>query len=638
MTRLLKESFIPILLVIGGIFLLVFYSHYVADIDADQVTIIEIPSLAVQTSDEQEIVLDEESFAQVEKLRSDDPIYREAYQLIKNKQWQQAEQLYLDLIQDHDTSQGRTDLGFIYYKQADYKNAVSQFTRAIKQEPVFLPAYYYRAKTLGKMKSYDESAGDYLVYIKHFTADFSAHMNLGLVRLKQQQYQQAVPAFTEASELAPGRKKSKALYLLGKSYQKSGIDYYHLAAKSYQSSIRVFPGNIKPRMGLASLAENTEQGRNEAVELYKQVLQLKPNHSAAYFALAAIYSAQGESRAVKEAYSKAIEYNPSHIPARFNLGLIYLREKKWREAADQFQAIINFDPEHARAYFNLGRSNYRLQYYDQALKNYQTALELRKGDYPEVIVNIGLIYSAKKDYEKAIEYYSSALQKNKSSAKLYYNIGLAYSKLKQHDQAIQAFQSAIKYQPKYAQAWYNIGLMHARKQNTAQSIQAYQKAIQIKSDYRSAQLNLAVSMTRIGELKKAEIIYRQVLESHPRYASAWINLGLVLIEQQLFSEAEEVLSEASKLEPDNERVMGLLAKALASQGKYTTAVEYYRTTLDINPASKKYRLEYVRTLKQMKAYETALAEAEKAMQLHPDSQLLIKEYDQINLKLKSNNL
>ncbi len=638
MTRLLKESFIPVLLVIGGIFLIIIYSNYVADIDAEQVTIIEIPSQVIQNSEGQEVLIDEESFSQVEKLRSDDPEYREAYQLIRNKQWQQAEQVYLDIIKKHDTSQGRTDLGYIYYKMAEYENAVKQFAKAIKQEPVFIPAYYYRAKTLGKLKRYDESAKDYLEYISYFPTDFSAHMNLGIMRLKKQQYAQAVSNFTIASDLAPGQKKSKALYLLGKSYQKSGTNFYPLATKAYQNSIRVYPGNIKPRMGLASLLEITEQGMNDAIDLYQQVLQLKPNHSPAYFALAAIYNAKGEQRAVKDAYSKAIEYNPSYTPARFNLGLIYLREKKWREAADQFQSIINFNPQHARAYFNLGRSNYRLNNYDQALKNYQAALELKNGDYPEVIVNIGLIHSAKKDYEKAIECYSEALKTNKSSAKLYYNIGIAYSKFNQIDKAIQAFESAIEYRPKYAQAWYHIGLLHARKQNATQSIYAYQQAVRIKPDYRSAQLNLAVSLTRIGELKKAENIYRTVLESHPRYASAWINLGLVLIDQQLFSEAEEVLVQAAQLETGNDRVMGLLAKAMASQGNYAVAAEKYRVALDINPASKKYRLEYVRILEQLQDYELALAEVVKAMKLYPDSQLLNKEYHQINSKLKLNNL
>ena len=72
-----------------------------------------------------------------------------------------------------------------------------------------------------------------------------------------------------------------------------GTKYYAQAEDAYQRSIRVFPGNIKPRMGLASLLPDNEQGRLEAEEIYQQVLQLKPNYSPAYFLLASIYSQSG---------------------------------------------------------------------------------------------------------------------------------------------------------------------------------------------------------------------------------------------------------------------------------------------------------------------------------------------------------
>ena len=415
MTRLLNESFIPILLVISSIFLVIFYSNYVADLDADQVTVIEIPSAAIQQGADQELIVEEELFTQVEKLRVDDPVYSDAYQLIRNKQWQKAEKSYLELINLYDTSQARTELGYIYFKLDDYENAADQLVKALNKKTVYLPAYYYRAKNWGKMKSYEAAALDYLTYIKYFPGDFSAHFNLAMIRLKQQQYERAIASFKTASELAPGRKKSKALYFLGKSYQSLGPDSYLDAAQAYQQSIRIFPGNIKPRIGLASLLPDTEQGREEAENIYQQVLLLKPNYSQAHFLLAGIHSRQGNQREAIVAYAKAIEFNPSHIAARFNLGLILLDKKKWSEAADQFQAIMNINPQHARACFNLGRANYRLKNYDQALKNYKTALSLKNGDYPEVAINLGLIYSAKKDYETAIEVYKEALKKHNNS-------------------------------------------------------------------------------------------------------------------------------------------------------------------------------------------------------------------------------
>lgn len=633
MTRIFNESFVPVLLVFVAIFALVFYSNYVADINADVITVIEIPSVSTLQNEDDDVAI-EESFYQVEKLRTIDPVYVDAYERIRNKQWRLAEEDYLLLINKNDTSQARTELGYIYYKQNKYKQADEELKRALKISPTYIAAHFYLAKTLKKLEMYGEAEKSYLRYIKYFPIHFSAHFNVGMIQLKQEEYLKAVDSFEVASGLAPGRSKSKAMYYLGKSYQKLGVGYYDKALDAYQASIRVFPGNVKPRMGLASLLSDDEDGRDQAEEIYLQVINLKANYSPAYLMLAGIYKEQGRVRDAISFYTKAIEYNPANNTSRYNYGLMLLEHKKWTEAADQFHAITRSDSQHEKAYFNLGRANYRLKLYTQALDAYQKALKLKAGDYPEVLVNMGLVYSAKKDYLKAIELYKMALSENDQSAKLYYNIGLAYSKSKKIDDALKAFNQAIKKRPDYYQAWYNIGLIYGRQGNHQSAIEAYSRAINIKPDYRSAQLNLAVSLKRSKRLKEAEDVYREVLESNPRYAAAWINLGLILMEQDLYSDAEEVLFQALELETTNDRVTGFLARSLLKQEKFDDAVKYYRITLDINPLNKKFRLEYVRALKNQGDLLLAKSEVDKAMKLNPDSLSLAKELKKINLKLK----
>lgn len=633
MTRLLNESFVPVLLVFIAIFVLVFYSNYLADIDAAEITLIEIPAVSTLQSEDDDVAL-EESFSQVEKLRTIDPVYVEAYKRVKNRQWDIAEKEYLLLINKHNTSQARTELGYIYYKQNKYSQAEKQLKKALKLKPTYVAANFYLAKTFKKLERYDEAEKSYQKYIKHFPIHFSAHFNVGMIQLKQQNYLDAVGSFKAASSLAPGRSKSKAMYYLGKSYQKLGAGYYEKALAAYQTSIRVFPGNVKPRMGIASLLSDDEEGRDKAEEIYLQVISLKSNYSPAYLMLAGIYKEQGRIRDAISSYTKAIEYNPSNNSARYNYGLMLLDQKKWTEAADQFHSITRSDKQHAKAYFNLGRANYRLKFYTQALGAYQQALKIKNNDYPEVVVNMGLVYSAKKDYEKAIELYKKALSKNDQSAKLYYNIGLAYSKSKNIKEALDAFKQAIKHRPNYSQAWYNVGLIYGRQDNHQSAIDAYTSALKIKPDYRSAQFNLAVSLKRNNRLKEAEEVYRAVLESNPRYAAAWNNLGLVLMEQGLYSEAEEVLFQALELETNNERVTGYLARSLLRQKKYEDAVKYYRIALDINPLNKKFRLEYVRALKDQGDLMLAKSEIEKAIKLNPDYVALKNELKKINIKLK----
>ena len=620
MTRLLKESFVPVLLVITAIFLLVYYSHYVADLDAEQVTVIEIPAqITLQSDEPTDESLEDEEMDHLTIMRVEENESNQAYTFVKNKQWQMAEKAYLELLKSHDSSQARADLAYVYYKKKSYNKALQQLEIALTKKPVYLAAYYYRAKTYSRLERLGDAEKDYLFFIQKLPGHYYARFNLGLIKYNQKHYTQATEIFKLASTLSPGKNKSKALNYLAKGYKHMGEEFYPQARKSFESSIRISPGEVDPRLGIASLLPDTKQGRAEAEEIYEQILNLKPNEPRAHSRLASIYKKQGLYQEAQAAYEKAIEFNPSYISARYNLGLLLLKKKKWQEAIDQFQAITIVDSSHAKAYFNLGRANFRLNNYEQALTYYQKALDIQKGNYPEVAINIGSIYSAKKDYDKAISIYRSALIKDPKSSKLHYNLGLAYIKSGKDKKAMSSYLLAIKYNPDYAQAWYNIAKIHTKNEKFKDAVTAYKKSLKLKPNYRSAQLNLAVALTRLGDLKQAEKIYRQVLLTSPRYFSAWLNLGLVLLDQHRYSEAEDILYQASELDTEDHKVISLLAKAQLNQGKKENAEQHYRIALDMKPDSHQYRLGYIRVLIQQKKYDVAKEETTKGIKLFPES-------------------
>lgn len=633
MKRILKESFVPVLLVIAGIFLLVYYSHYVADLDAEQVTVIEIPAqLAQHDGKLADVISDDEENDQIALMRTDQAEFVPAYDLLKAKQWQAAEQAYQDILKNINSSQARADLAYVYYRMENYDQALQQLDLALDVKPVYLAVYYYRAKVYAKMSRYDEAEKDYEFFIKRFPQHYYAHFRLGTIKFNRDKHEESVGIFNQAVELSSGKNKSKALYYLGKNYQHLGEEFYPKARSAYDTSIRIAPAEVNPRMAIASLLPDDEQGRLEAEEIYDLVLKLKPNESRAYSRLASIYKKQGRKQKAQAAYEKAVEFNPSSVSARYNLGLLLLAKKKWQEALDQFQAVVNLDNNNARAFFNLGRANYRLKNYGHALSHYQKALALRKGDYPEVAINLGLIYSAKKDFDKAIIIYKKALLKDPESAKLLYNLGLAYFKSDQIDIAMSSYQLAIKYKPKYAQAWYNVARIHSKNKKYDEAVSAYEKALSIKPGYRSAQLNMAVALTRLSKLDQAERVYRQVLSDSPRYFSAWLNLGLVLIDQQRYSEAEDVFYQASQLDAEDDKSISLLAKSLRYQDNLIEAEKYNRIALDMKPDNERYRLEYIRVLIQQRKHKQAKIEVNKGIKLFPNSDLMKKELDNINVQ------
>jgi len=97
-----------------------------------------------------------------------------------------------------------------------------------------------------------------------------------------------------------------------------------------------------------------------AIHAYQQALEFKLDKEKTLQALSEVYVLLGirlgEQQRVEEAvtvYRKVLELDPSHTGARHNLGGLLFRQGRWEEAMDQYQAILEREP-HSYAWFNVG--------------------------------------------------------------------------------------------------------------------------------------------------------------------------------------------------------------------------------------------------------------------------------------------
>jgi len=82
----------------------------------------------------------------------------------------------------------------------------------------------------------------------------------------------------------------------------------------------------------------------------------------------------------------------------------------------------------AYEWFSRGYESYTLKLYNKAIKYYTKAIEINP-KLAEAFNNRGIAYSEKGLYTKAIEDYTKATQINPKDAEVYYNRGLAYNRV-----------------------------------------------------------------------------------------------------------------------------------------------------------------------------------------------------------------
>jgi tetratricopeptide (TPR) repeat protein len=103
------------------------------------------------------------------------------------------------------------------------------------------------------------------------------------------------------------------------------------------------------------------------------------------------YAQTGEFEKAIEEYKSVLKMEPEHISAFTNLGVAYYSVGRLEDAIDQYEKAIEIAPEDADIHSNLAAAYVQLGALEKALQEYQTAVDL-KPDLAEAYFGLGVIY------------------------------------------------------------------------------------------------------------------------------------------------------------------------------------------------------------------------------------------------------
>ena len=165
-----------------------------------------------------------------------------------------------------------------------------------------------------------------------------------------------------------------------------------------------------------------------------------------------------------------VKRSPNSAHMRYYAGLAYRNKamepenkdhynELMMDAIDEFQVCVNILPSFSEGFEQLGLAYYRMKNPDEALKNYEKALQLNSGK-AVTYSNLGIIFFEKGDFTKAFELYQKAVQLDTNFADGYFNLGSMYGMQGKYEQAVENFQKTIRLNPGNAQAHYFLGITY----------------------------------------------------------------------------------------------------------------------------------------------------------------------------------
>lgn len=224
-----------------------------------------------------------------------------------------------------------------------------------------------------------------------------------------------------------------------------------------------------------------QQGRVlKAEAIYRQIVQVQPNHADAQHLLGVIYHQTGKqdhaythiSQAISlnskaalfhnnlgevcralnrldEAhvcYAKALSLQPEYQEAQYNIGLALLDQNKPDEAVDHLRQVVARYPDYPGAYWALGAALMKQKKLVESLDIVDRGLK-KNPVYVPLLCAKGQVLKAIGQPQHAAEHYRQAIERQPKAPELYRCLSVILKQLGDVDGAIECLKNEVKLRP-----------------------------------------------------------------------------------------------------------------------------------------------------------------------------------------------
>jgi tetratricopeptide (TPR) repeat protein len=190
--------------------------------------------------------------------------------------------------------------------------------------------------------------------------------------------------------------------------------------------------------------------------------------------------------------------------------------------------------------------------FEEAIRTYNRVIALSSNQPRTAAIanfRIGNAYMAQGKFGNAEVAFARAVALNPADAESYNNLGEALGELKQYPRALEAFTKAINLDQKLLKAKYNQAVSYDRMRNFRYSEFVFRSLIKNNPRYSLAFDGLAVTLSKAGRAKEAITFHEQAIALDPREPSYYYNYAISYLMMGNTAKAIEQRDKLKTLDP-----------------------------------------------------------------------------------------
>lgn len=214
--------------------------------------------------------------------------------------------------------------------------------------------------------------------------------------------------------------------------------------------VKKFPENTDGLLKLGELYYFVKQYENAFAKI-NQALKVNENLAKGYYLKGNIYKEIGDTGKAISSLETAIEQDNKNYGAFLDLGIIYAA-KKSPLALEYYNNAISINPTSIEALYAKAKLFQDMSQIKEAVVIYNQILTIDP-THTFSIYNLGAIeFGINKNAEKALEYFTKAINSNPKYGEAYFARGVCYQELNDKVNASADYQMCLQLKPNYEPA------------------------------------------------------------------------------------------------------------------------------------------------------------------------------------------
>lgn len=288
-------------------------------------------------------------------------------------------------------------LAEIYNDQKDYHKAIQYCNIVIDITDDYIINAQHELDKNGHLL-FDDELKDRQNKLKVYKLNQGdAHHLKGLIRVKQDRWEDAQSEFGKALILSPQDPDIKIDYAL----LKMDLGQLKDARQLIDKAIKDDTVSVKPYFNLANLHYKVGQ-YDSAFLLYDKVIGLKPEFRWPYLYQGHIYAQEEQYEQALQSYSTYLTLDSTSEEVYYRRAVILVELGKWEDALMDWNKVIEINSSNHEAWRSRGLTYFQLKDYTKAITDFDEALKLAPNQ-TYTIVNRGYSHYLNNDSKSALK-------------------------------------------------------------------------------------------------------------------------------------------------------------------------------------------------------------------------------------------